>query len=259
MVKVRVQLIPEFGPERGEVKWSGAIESSYSEVVKVVQSKLKLKQMKTVTLYYDEGDPVTRRILPHGDLSEILQKDMKILVSLDQASSAAISPALNLCPGNETTMSEFALSVITIGGESFTVDVSPSETIGSVKTKIHESRGVKAGNQKLLLAEVELSDELGLEGSGVSATTPLQLVVESGFYIRLAGTSGPNSPRFGCRSLYTWQMKCDCGHMETWDHSDGYDFYSLSKQLTKKCPNCGADCLTKNAGDPHGVPTKFPA
>ena len=85
----------------------------------------------------------------------------------------------------------------------------------------------------------------------------MQLVIMNCFGIRLADMNGPNSPRFGCQSKYTWEMKCDCGHMETWDHLDGYDFYSLSTQVKKKCPQCGAECRTKNGG-PGGVPNKFP-
>eukprot|EP00931_Biecheleriopsis_adriatica_P009734 TRINITY_DN110800_c0_g1_i1.p1 TRINITY_DN110800_c0_g1~~TRINITY_DN110800_c0_g1_i1.p1 ORF type:complete len:291 (-),score=26.05 TRINITY_DN110800_c0_g1_i1:168-956(-) len=255
MVKVRVQLVPDFGLGRGEVQWSGAVESSYSEVIKVVQNKLKLKVMKEVTLYYADRDHGTRRSLPHGDLSEVLQNDMQILVSLDKASAAGYSGQ-----GDETTTSAITpitISVMALNGESFTLDAISSDTIRSVKTKIQESRGVNTGRQKLLLAEVELSDESKLEDSGISAETPLQLLVVSGFDIRLADLKGPNSPRYGCTSQYTWEMKCDCGYMDRWVHADGYDFYSMSKQLDKTCPMCGAECRTKPGG-PGGVPTEFP-
>lgn len=259
MVKVRIQLVPEFGPESGEVKWSGAVEASYSGVIQVVQRKLKLKEMNLVTLYYEDGGPGTRRILPHGCLGELLQKDMRILVSLGQALRASTSAAADPGPGNETALSKFDLPVIMLSGESFTVAVRSSETIGSVKAKIQESQGVRPHKQRLLLAEAEPPDESGLADIGVSATTPLQLVVMNvnGFDIRLAGMSGANTPRFGCTSTYTWEMKCECGHTETWGHVDGYDFWSMSKQLAKLCPRCGGTCLTKAAG-PSSIPTEFP-
>mmetsp|Transcript_49846 Transcript_49846/g.89497 ORF Transcript_49846/g.89497 Transcript_49846/m.89497 type:complete len:271 (-) Transcript_49846:49-861(-) len=270
MVKVRIQLLPDFGPEKGTVKWSGAVESSYGEVIKVVQSKFEFKTMKDVTLYCEDGNPVTRRILPHGDLSDFLEKastaesfngkkEIQIFVSLEKASTAGYSGYSS--PRNEMATSlvtPLTISVMTLGGELFTVDAISSETVDNVKTKIQESKGVKAGSQKLLLGDVELSNDSKLEDTAISATTPLQLVVVSRFDIRLARTDGPNSPRFGCRSQYTWEMKCDCGHMETWVHADGYDFYSMSHQVSKTCPKCGAECRTKTGG-PGGVPTKFPA
>lgn len=255
MVKVRVQLVPEFGPDTGEVAWSGAVGSSYSEVVKVVQKKLELRDMRAVTLLYEEGDAGTRRILPRGDLSELLQKDMVIFVSLDPACKATRDEA---GPMTEVPKCTFGLSVSTLRGDVFAVDsVTSSDTIDSIKAKIQQSQGVLAGRQKLLLGEVELSDASTLEDCGVSDETPLLMVVVSGFDIRLAGMSGPNSPRFGGMSSYTWAMRCDCGHMETWTHSDGYDFYSMAKQLTRTCPQCGAECRTK-AGYPGSVPTEFP-
>lgn len=256
MVKVRIQLVRDCGQEREEVEWSGAVESSYGEVVKVVQQKLKMKAMKEVALHYDDEDSGTRRLLPHGDLSELLRKDMRIYVSMGKApvDEAPVDEA----PNDEAAGTPVTFSVMTLAGESFTLDALSNETIGSVKTKIQESTGVQAGRQKILLSEVELSDESKLEDSQISDTTVLQLVVVGGFHIRLAGMRGPNSPRFGCTSEYRWEMRCDCGHTETWVHVDGYDFYSMSKQMSKTCPSCGAVCVTKAAG-PCGVPTEFPA
>jgi len=224
-----------------------------------VQKKLKMKAMKEVALHYDDEDSGARRLLPHGDLSELLRKDMKIYVSMGKA-------PVDETPNDEARVDQMTrsagtpvtLSVMALNGESFTLDALSTETIGSVKTKIQESRGVQTGRQKILLSEVELPDELTLEDSQISDTTPLQLMVVSGFDIRLAGMSGANSPRFGCTSTYRWEMRCDCGHTDIWVHVDGYDFYSMRTQVSKSCPSCGAVCVTKAAG-PCGVPTEFPA
>eukprot|EP00927_Polykrikos_kofoidii_P079554 TRINITY_DN76335_c0_g1_i1.p1 TRINITY_DN76335_c0_g1~~TRINITY_DN76335_c0_g1_i1.p1 ORF type:complete len:295 (+),score=27.85 TRINITY_DN76335_c0_g1_i1:74-958(+) len=154
---------------------------------------------------------------------------------------------------------QFALSVILLSGETFTVHVTLSETIGSVKSKIQEMKGFEIEHQRLFFNEAELADDSELGGSGLSDATPLQLVmvVTTTFDLRLAATHGPNSPRFGCQSSYTWEMKCDCGHTEFWRDSASYDFYSLEKQRTKKCRMCGGGCRNKSSC-PGDVPTKFP-
>lgn len=253
MVKVRVQLVPEFGPDAGEVTWSGAVGASYSEAVRVVQKKLVLRDMRAVTLLYEEEDSGTRRMLPRGDLSELLQNDMKIFVSLDPAWKAARDEA---GPGTGVPGCTFGLSVITPRGDAVAVDsVTSNDTIHSIKAKIQQAQGVPARRQKLLLGDVELPDESNAEDCGVSGETPLRMVVVNRFDIRLAGETGPGSPRYGGYiSFYIWEMRCDCGHLEKWT-----DEGSLAKQLTKTCPQCGAACRTK-AGRQRSVPipTQFP-
>lgn len=167
---------------------------------------------------------------------------------------------MRVVPIEEVPIEGFALPVILLSGETLTVHVTTSETIGNVKSKIQEMNGVEIEAQRLTFNGVELADDAELGGSGLSGSTPLQLVmVKTGtFEIRLADMSGPNSPRFGCQSTYTWEMKCDCGHTETWRDSAGYDFLSLERQLTKKCPECGGSCRTKGRG-PGCVPTQFPS
>jgi len=85
MVKVRVQLVPDFGARRGQVQCIVVVESSLSDLIKVVQNKLQLKKKDVVTLYCETcGELATRHLLQRGDLSKILENDMKIIVCMGE-------------------------------------------------------------------------------------------------------------------------------------------------------------------------------
>jgi len=91
MAKVRVELVMDFGARKGQVLSGIAVEPNYDALLKAVQNKCQLKKKDVVTLCCH--DFMGLRVLPRGDLSDVVQNDAKIIVCKDAPAASSQSGA----------------------------------------------------------------------------------------------------------------------------------------------------------------------
>ena len=78
------------------------------------------------------------------------------------------------------TFSLIHISVRFMNGDSFDLEVNPSETIDNVKNKVFEAEGIPPQEQRLGFGEVELEDGNKLSDYGVVDGSELYVLVETG-------------------------------------------------------------------------------
>ena len=78
------------------------------------------------------------------------------------------------------TFSLIQISVRFMNGDSFDLEVGPSETIENVKNKVFEAQGIPPQEQRLGFGEVELEDGSKLSDYGVVDGSELYVLVTTG-------------------------------------------------------------------------------
>ena len=83
------------------------------------------------------------------------------------------------------TFSLIQISVRFLNGDSFDLEVGPSETIENVKQKVFEAEGIPPQEQRLVFEEVELEDGSELSDYDVVDGSELYVLVETGNQLQI--------------------------------------------------------------------------
>ena len=86
------------------------------------------------------------------------------------------------------------ISIKTISGEKFDLGVEESDTIKSVKEKIHEAKGHDPSLQKLISSGRILDDESNLSGYNIKAGDVLVIMVQKAKPVARAPPAAPAQP-----------------------------------------------------------------
>lgn len=84
MGKVRVELIQDFGPRKGQVVAGVVVEACHKSLLAVAAKKLQLSKKETNNVVLYCSDFTGLQPLPEGNLSEILHNGAKVIVSLGE-------------------------------------------------------------------------------------------------------------------------------------------------------------------------------
>lgn len=71
----------------------------------------------------------------------------------------------------------FQIFVKSINGKTNTIDVNSTDTIGSIKQKIHDKEGLNIDEQRLIFAGKNLEDDKTLQDYNIVAENTIHLVL----------------------------------------------------------------------------------
>lgn len=80
MVKVRIELVQDYGPRKGQVLSGIVVDADYGSLLKAVQNKLQLKKKELELVTLCCVDFTGTHVLPKGDLTESLHNASRVVV-----------------------------------------------------------------------------------------------------------------------------------------------------------------------------------
>lgn len=86
MVKVCIEISPDFGARKGQVLSGIVVESNYDALLKAVQNKMQLKKKQADQVTLCSLDFTGEQALARGDLSNILLDGARVIVRLGESS-----------------------------------------------------------------------------------------------------------------------------------------------------------------------------
>ena len=108
----------------------------------------------------------------HPSMSESSQKKAKLSAETEAPSAKSSAET----PSPRTPHSWFTLTVVTMSGDTFSLEVYVNWTIASIKAKIQEKMSIPVNEQRLILDGVSMKDDETLRERGVWDDCTISLV-----------------------------------------------------------------------------------
>ena len=122
----------------------------------------------------NEGIEASKQRLTFGGKS--LEND-KTIQDYDIQSESTIYCDLSLLGGGIEGEGSKQIFIKTLQGKTITLDVSDSDTISSIKEKLHEKEGIPVDQQRLVFNGKQLEDANTIGDYGIQADSNIHLVL----------------------------------------------------------------------------------